>query len=829
MLFLILMSTSISSAQSNQYLHFDGTDDYTQFDNASSYLYGSSSITMAGWFYTDELIYGQGMMSIRGGGTGNGQMYVLQLSNGALECRLVTSSNTLYEVTAPEGTIVAGQWQHIAWVYAGFTVRLYIDGELIGSSFAPGSGYFASDDRPFTVGKSLLSGYNFIYKGRADEVSLWNKALSQTEIQDMMDNELDGDEEDLVVYYKFNQGTPGGDNTSITQVLAQSGETSKNSTLYNFALTGETSNFNGTLDDNFQVITFNDISDKLTTDEPFTIAATSTSGLDVTYEVVSGPATVDGNTVTLDGTAGEVTLKASQGGNETYEPATDVYTSFEVLDPNGILVTTDVLHPLAGNVYASSLIPMKVAIRAEIEYPELFSVSTVTATIDNEDVTLTNHGNGYYTGWWTPSSFGNHNLEVNADNNYSATNTTSFSFNLSSSASDETVNATTDVWVSADYPTLTVESDLPSYVDSYDEILGTLYIDCPDGGCDPWDRVSSIEAQGKDGEWYEIIRYLTPYGVSCTSSINLTDFKSILKGKTKFRINLSTQGNGFLYTLELAYSAGVDANPYGNIQKLWYQTYQFGDPADLQPTEEFNLEYPENTNEAKIKLVSSGHGWGENNTGNAAEFQANTHHIWVNDAQTFSQYNWNTCSPNPDGCSPQSGTWEYNRAGWCPGSIAQFFDYDMTSYISENGVDLKYIFDQSYTDYCHPNNPDCISGVTCTDCSDTFNPHLVVSSYLISFGSSPLETMGTQETPEANYINIYPNPSSGLFYVNADVNRQIKNIQVIDLQGRIIRNIAVTDGVTTTEIDIRNQATGVYMLTITEANGTSITKRVIKE
>ena len=90
------------------------------------------------------------------------------------------------------------------------------------------------------------------------------------------------------------------------------------------------------------------------------------------------------------------------------------------------------------------------------------------------------------------------------------------------------------------------------------------------------------------------------------------------------------------------------------------------------------MEFPPNTSAAKLKLVSTGHGWGENNTDNAAEFLRNTHHIWVNGTQTFTQDNWYDCDPNPDGSQPQSGSWYFNCAGWCPGSIAQFFDYDMT-------------------------------------------------------------------------------------------------------------------------------------------------------
>ena len=61
---------------------------------------------------------------------------------------------------------------------------------------------------------------------------------------------------------------------------------------------------------------------------PFAVNATSRSPAAITYSVLSGPATVTGNTVTLAG-AGTVVLQASQAANGTYAAAT-VQTSFAV-------------------------------------------------------------------------------------------------------------------------------------------------------------------------------------------------------------------------------------------------------------------------------------------------------------------------------------------------------------------------------------------------------------------------------------------------------------------------------------------------------------------
>ena len=63
---------------------------------------------------------------------------------------------------------------------------------------------------------------------------------------------------------------------------------------------------------------------------PFTVTApAATSGLTVVLSVVSGPATISGNTVTLTG-AGTVVLAANQAGNGSYSAASQVTTSFQV-------------------------------------------------------------------------------------------------------------------------------------------------------------------------------------------------------------------------------------------------------------------------------------------------------------------------------------------------------------------------------------------------------------------------------------------------------------------------------------------------------------------
>jgi hypothetical protein len=79
-----------------------------------------------------------------------------------------------------------------------------------------------------------------------------------------------------------------------------------------------------------QTIVFGLLANKLTTDAPFTVAATANSGLAVRFSLVSGPAIISGSRVTLTGMPGVVTIRATQSGNSDYEAAAPVERSFRV-------------------------------------------------------------------------------------------------------------------------------------------------------------------------------------------------------------------------------------------------------------------------------------------------------------------------------------------------------------------------------------------------------------------------------------------------------------------------------------------------------------------
>nr|NQU94482.1 T9SS type A sorting domain-containing protein [Bacteroidota bacterium] len=821
-----LAYTGLIYGQSNQYLHFDKVDDNAYLTEGGQYIVNKTAFSMTGWFYTDELTYGQGMMGFRDGSSG---FYMIQLSNGIIECRLA-GTNGLFEYVAPANTVVPQVWQHYAWVYDGSSVLLYVNGILAGSS--PASGTLTNASMPFAIGLSTLPGFNFYFGGRVDEVSVWDKGLSASEVMDLKENEITGTPENLILYYKFNQGEPGGNNTTITELISETGGGTRNAELRNFAMTGNTSNFGGELNPGFQAITFSQIPNHLTIDPAFELEAEATSGLDVIFEIEEGPATIDGTTLTLTGEVGEVVVKATQPGNGTWDPADPLFNSFDVIDPYTYAPELDARNPISGDFYMPELDYIQLSALATINNEHLFFVESVEINVDGESINPQNYYNGHYIGWWMPPDWGSYDLTFTTKNNYGATATELVTINVTQDVQDMDVTAFQDIWLSSNVGSYIIDADLPSYTGAFSQVTATLELTCPTGGCGEWDRIAKVEAQAPNGQWVEIIRYITPYGIPCDHSIDLTHYMSILQGKTKFRPSCQTFDNGYVWELSLYYHEGDPMYNFGSVSKIWYEDYPFGDLANLQPVEDIEFSFPTEAQASMLKLVSTGYGWGDNNTGNAAEFHEDTHHIWVNGEETFEQHNWQNCRPNPDGCNYQNGTWTYDRAGWCPGSIAPWFDYDITEYMSSD-IQLGYVFDEDYVDYCHPNNPECESGVTCPDCDDGFNPFLVVACNLCLFSDMPLWNALVTDVAEGlqtgeNNILVAPNPTTGLLNVTVEGadNAEPGTIQIISLQGRLMQAI-IWDG-SETNIDMSSFKQGMYILKIETENSMEMRKVVLQ-
>jgi hypothetical protein len=99
-------------------------------------------------------------------------------------------------------------------------------------------------------------------------------------------------------------------------------------------------------------INFSALTTKTYGNSDFTLNATSSSGLPVSY-TASGNATVSGNTVHITG-AGSATITAHQAGNNNYEAATNISQSFAINKANAIINVSGYTNTYDGIAHGAS-------------------------------------------------------------------------------------------------------------------------------------------------------------------------------------------------------------------------------------------------------------------------------------------------------------------------------------------------------------------------------------------------------------------------------------------------------------------------------------------
>ena len=192
---------------------------------------------------------------------------------------------------------------------------------------------------------------------------------------------------------------------------------------------------------------------------------------------------------------------------------------------------------------------------------------------------------------------------------------------------------------------------------------------------------------------------------------------------------------GWLVTLDLDFTPGEPSRQVIGIRNLWRGTPEYGNPDN--PIDSFFNERKEtiraHVTSAKLRFRVTGHGQG--NTDNAAEFAEKVHGVLVNG--TDHQHDlWRAdCDRNP--CSPQGGTWQFARAGWCPGNTVAPWDVDLGAAARPAAsVTIRYHV-EPYVNRCRPTAgcapSECIWGNCAYDGGGHTVPVYWVESQLISY------------------------------------------------------------------------------------------------
>ena len=593
-------------------------------------------------------------------------------------------------------------------------------------------------------------------------------------------------------------------------------------------------------DGNAQLIEMADIPNQLIFNDPITLEATASSGLPVSFEMMEGPATINGNVLTLTGETGIVKFKAIQAGNANWLPAPDVVKTFEVVDPYAYDPKVTIRRPYEDSkVYLDEIHPVMIVVSAYIEHPEVIKFTEIKASVDGYEIALQTDypddpDNGYYYGFWTPSGFGNFDMTVSVKQSGNKITTFNNSFEVTNDIDShlDVVTLNGDLVCTPTVHSAKGEYVLPSHVGAFNEILAHFEYNCVNGNCDTYDRIGGVKIRNYRGEWVELFRYITPFGVQCQDDVDVSDYTSILQGLVEMEYYMELwNGSGSNPNLIFSFTKGAPDYLYADVDEIWFGTFAFGDYANQQPVPVVDYSFSDQVQTAKLKITTTGHNWSSGvnnsfNTGNAAEFYDATHHIFVNGQNKYDQHLWRTCSPNPAGCQPQNGTWPHSRSGWCPGSIGMVWDFDLTEYLAAGRAELFYQFDPTYLDYCHPNHPDCVDGVTCTECAAPDNPVLHVAGKVVTFSNDENMMVNVHEAhaEPAFTAEVYPNPAKGQFTLRTDYDKGAVSVMMLNMYGQMVMFFTV-EGQRT--VDVSHLPSGVYTLQM--LGGSVVTEKIVVE
>lgn len=167
-------------------IKFDGVDDGISIPNISSHE-NFTAFTVSAWVYpySSGQTAGGRIVSKADGGTGDNFCLYLITTEYNVNFRLETDGDVQANLAATDGDVPQDTWTHVTATWDGTNMRLYIDGTEDGNSPTAKSGTIDADGNPLVIGTHSGDPTNRRFNGKIDEVRLYNRALSASEISDL--------------------------------------------------------------------------------------------------------------------------------------------------------------------------------------------------------------------------------------------------------------------------------------------------------------------------------------------------------------------------------------------------------------------------------------------------------------------------------------------------------------------------------------------------------------------------------------------------------------------------------------------------------------------
>ena len=162
----------------NDAFDFNGSGGYINIPESASYLSADKQITVAAWVYPRSYKDEEGIVV-------HENFWRLMLSQGNVTGNIFNEQYQENRVLS-NSQVPLNQWSHIAFTYNGKTIKVYQNAKLmnqldfpVNKIGGPGQSY------PITIGHGIGLSQNY-FDGMMDNVAVYNRALSDTEISALM-------------------------------------------------------------------------------------------------------------------------------------------------------------------------------------------------------------------------------------------------------------------------------------------------------------------------------------------------------------------------------------------------------------------------------------------------------------------------------------------------------------------------------------------------------------------------------------------------------------------------------------------------------------------
>ena len=131
---------------------FDGTGDYLTLPNSTDTNFGSGDFTVECWAYFTDVSGSHTLLGQWENGSAR-RSWLLQVNTGVLSSYLSADGSTsgMLRIDSATASIGENKWYHLAYARSGDTMRMFVDGVLVGTDDATGFTNYANTDDTYQV------------------------------------------------------------------------------------------------------------------------------------------------------------------------------------------------------------------------------------------------------------------------------------------------------------------------------------------------------------------------------------------------------------------------------------------------------------------------------------------------------------------------------------------------------------------------------------------------------------------------------------------------------------------------------------------------------